>query len=78
MTAIMQQLQDARICHRDIKQGNVLMDARGGLQLIDFGLCEQLGAPVHTQTGTPHAMAPEVLLAQAPPDCKLASPGPDW
>ena len=27
--------------HRDIKPDNVLIDARGHIQLSDFGLCKQ-------------------------------------
>lgn len=59
------------IFHRDLKPGNVMVDARGVVKLMDFGLAKQdpaLGD--HTQTvsqmilGTPMYMAPEQLAGE--------------
>lgn len=64
-----------RIIHRDIKPGNVLIEAvdkqgnRGNhVFLGDFGLSKVVGATSMTKTGvslgTPHYMAPEHVLGQ--------------
>jgi eukaryotic-like serine/threonine-protein kinase len=57
----------ALIIHRDIKPGNVLVDASGIVKLLDFGIAKSLDAPLSdaTQTGmlamTPNYAAPEQL-----------------
>ncbi|KAI3939880.1 hypothetical protein MKW98_029656 [Papaver atlanticum] len=53
--------------HRDIKEGNILVDSRGAIKLCDFGASASLfdaGSRLHgrkTFTGTPFWMAPEVM-----------------
>src|SRR5688572_30568987 len=52
------------IIHRDIKPQNVLIDARGEVKLMDFGIARMAEAPeAMTQAGlivgTPHYMSPE-------------------
>ncbi|MEA2490751.1 MAG: eukaryotic-like serine/threonine-protein kinase, partial [Acidobacteriota bacterium] len=52
------------IIHRDIKPGNVLIDAKGEVKLMDFGIARMAEAPeAMTQAGlivgTPHYMSPE-------------------
>ncbi|WP_285567407.1 serine/threonine-protein kinase [Streptomyces sp. RTGN2] len=54
----------ARVLHRDLKPGNVLLTADGP-RLIDFGIAQAFDATALTATGlligTPGYMAPEVL-----------------
>jgi eukaryotic-like serine/threonine-protein kinase len=52
------------IIHRDIKPQNVLIDAKGEVKLMDFGIARMAEAPeAMTQAGlivgTPHYMSPE-------------------
>ena len=48
--------------HRDIKHENVMLDSRGGLKLVDFGLAKDLRlGPCTLPRGTPMFMAPELF-----------------
>jgi len=56
------------VLHRDIKPGNILMDADGEPYLADFGLARLIGEQGLTQqgmfVGTPHYSSPEQVALQ--------------
>lgn len=63
-------IHSKRICHRDIKGGNILVNRNGQVKLADFGVSKQIevGQPgtVGGLVGSPHWMAPEVVVGAAP------------
>ena len=54
--------------HRDVKPGNVVVDANGVAHLIDFGIARKTGDATMTQTGfvlgTPDFLAPEIACGE--------------
>ena len=58
-------LNSMRICHRDLKPDNLIINERGYLKIIDFGTSIELKKDfTNTITGTPHYISPEVLLGK--------------
>lgn len=60
-------LHDNKVIHRDLKAGNVLVTASGGVKLADFGVSAKNKYTLQkhdTFIGTPYWMAPEVVMCE--------------
>ena len=61
---ILQYLHERDIIYRDLKPENVMIDHEGYLKLIDFGTAKILSGRTYTVVGTPHYMAPEIIVGK--------------
>ena len=59
---ILEYLHKREIVFRDLKPENVIIDSEGYPKLIDFGAAKFIDHRTYTITGTPHYMAPEIIL----------------
>lgn len=59
---IAEYLHDREILYRDFKPENVIVDEEGYPRLIDFGIAKIVNERTFTVLGTPHYIAPEVIL----------------
>ncbi|VUZ98190.1 cGMP-dependent protein kinase [Plasmodium vivax] len=57
-------LHERNIVYRDLKPENILLDKQGYVKLIDFGCAKKIQGRAYTLVGTPHYMAPEVILGK--------------
>ena len=62
LVSVLEFLQLNRVVYRDLKPENLLLNSRGYVKLVDFGLSKVLtDGPTFTLCGTPAYMAPEAL-----------------
>ena len=61
---ILDYLNSKNIIHRDLKPDNIMIDDKGYIKLIDFGTAIKIKDFTSTITGTPHYIAPEVLIGK--------------
>ena len=63
MVRALQHCHSRGVVHRDIKLENVLLDERGGVRLVDFGLAGYFlpGRPLRCHCGSPSYAAPEIV-----------------
>ncbi|OMJ81260.1 hypothetical protein SteCoe_18317 [Stentor coeruleus] len=57
-------LHERDIIYRDLKPENVMVDEEGYPKLIDFGIAKIVQGRTYTVVGTPHYMAPEVIVGK--------------
>ena len=64
LVTILEYLHTRNIIYRDLKPENVMIDNEGYPKLIDFGTARILKNRTYTLVGTPHYMAPEVIMGK--------------
>jgi cGMP-dependent protein kinase 1 len=64
---ILDALEKRNIIHRDVKPDNFIVDKDGYITLFDFSIatiCNEKDERAKTIIGSPHYMAPEVVLGK--------------
>jgi cGMP-dependent protein kinase len=62
LVVTLEYLHERKIIHRDVKPENVVIDEEGYIKLIDFGAANIVEGRTYTAIGTPHYLAPEIIL----------------
>ena len=57
-------IHSSNIIHRDLKLENLMIDDEGYVKLINFSIAKVVKGRTYTMIGTPHYMAPEVIIGQ--------------
>ena len=57
-----QYLHQRKFVYRDIKPENIMVLENGYIKIIDFGTAKAIEDKTKTTMGTPHYMAPEMIL----------------
>ena len=55
-------LHQRKFVYRDIKPENIMVLENGYIKIIDFGTAKKIEDKTKTTMGTPHYMAPEMIL----------------
>jgi len=58
---MLEKLHSMSILYRDLKPENLLLNAKGVLKMVDFGMAKKVTGRTYTLCGTPEYMAPEVI-----------------
>ena len=64
MMLAVEYLHERKFIFRDIKPENIMVLENGYIKLIDFGTAKKINEKTNTITGTPHYMAPEVIMGE--------------
>lgn len=64
MILILQYLHERDIIYRDLKPENVMVDNQGFIKLVDFGTAKIIQGRTYTLVGSPHYIAPEVIVGK--------------
>ncbi|GMH56910.1 hypothetical protein TrLO_g11298 [Triparma laevis f. longispina] len=60
----MNHLHEHKICYRDLKPENVMIDKHGYCVVVDLGFAKVVDGKTYTLCGTPEYLAPEIILSK--------------
>lgn len=61
---VLEYMHSRNIVYRDLKPENFMVDESGYIKLVDFGTAKVLSGRTFSMVGTPHYMAPEMILGK--------------